>query len=59
MGKAKLNSIKRIIFRTLINSYTSYDQFVLVNNVIREYDDAEEGIKNLKTSTVHQRFESR
>ena len=33
LGKAKLNSIKRIIFRTLINSCTSYDQFVLINNV--------------------------
>ena len=52
--KLKLNTIKVLI--SLIDSYISHDEFVLVNNVLKEYDDIKEKRKNLKTSTVHQRF---
>ena len=37
-------------------AHTSQDEFVLVNNVLKTYNDMKEEIKNLKTSTVHQRF---
>ena len=40
----------------IIESYISHDQFVLVNNMLRRYDNMKEEIKNLKTGTVPQRF---
>ena len=36
LGKAKLETIKVLISKTLIDSYISHDEFVLVNNVLRE-----------------------
>ena len=56
LAKSKLSSIEVLISKTLINSNISQDVFVLVNNLLKEYDDMKEGIKNLKTQTVHQRF---
>ena len=52
--KTKLNSIEVSVSKTLIDWYISHDEFGLVNNVLKEYDDVKEEIKNLKTSTVHQ-----
>ena len=52
LGKAELNTIAVVICR----AYISYDEFVLVNNVVREYGDMKEAIKNLTISTVYQRF---
>ena len=37
LGKAKLNAIEFLISKTLIDSYISHDEFILVNNVLREY----------------------
>ena len=37
LAKSKLNSIEQ--YRALINSYISHDEFVLANNVLREYED--------------------
>ena len=48
--KSKLNSIKVLISKALTDSNISHDKFVLINNVLKEE------IKNLKTSTVHERF---
>ena len=56
LAKIKLNNIKFVISRALISSHISHDEFVLVNNVLRGYDDMKEAIKNLKTSTAHQNF---
>ena len=39
-----------------MDSYISYHEYILINNVIKEYDDLKEGIKSLKTSSVEQRF---
>ena len=36
--------------------YISHDEFVLINNVEKEYDDMKKEIKSLKTKTVHQRL---
>ena len=49
LAKSKLNSIEVLISKALIDSNISYDVFVLINNVLKEYDDMKEEIKNLKT----------
>ena len=46
LAKTKLNSIKVLISKTLIDSYIKYDEFVSVNNVLREYNEMKEEIKN-------------
>ena len=56
LAKAKLNSIKVLLSKALIDWYISHDEFVLINNVLKEYYDLKEEIKNLKTWTVHQSF---
>ena len=45
----KLNSTEVLISKVLINSNNSHDEFFLINNVLKEYDDMKEEIKNLKT----------
>lgn len=37
--KTVVNRIKVLTFRALRNLCISYDKFILVNNVLREYDD--------------------
>ena len=49
LAKSKLNSIEVWIFKALINSNINHDEFALINNVLKEYDDTKEKIKNLKT----------
>ena len=56
LAKSKLNTIEALISNALIDSYISHDNFVLLNDVLREYDDMKEEIKNLETSAVHQKF---
>ena len=54
LGKAKLNIIEVLISKVLIVSNISYYVFVLINNVLKEYDDMkEEEINNLKTLLVN------
>ena len=48
LAKYKLNSIEGSISKTVIDSNISHDEFVLINNVQKEYDDMKEEIKNLK-----------
>ena len=47
LGKSELNNIEVLISKTLIDSSISHDEFVLINNVLKEYDDMKEEIKNL------------
>ena len=42
----KLNSIEVLISKDLINSNISYDEFVKINNVLKEFYDMKEEIKN-------------
>ena len=49
LAKSKLSSIKILISKTLIDSNINHDEFVLINNVLKEYNDMKEEIKNLKT----------
>ena len=46
LAKSKLNSIEVLISKALIDSNISHDEFVLINNVLKEYDDM---IKEIKT----------
>ena len=39
LGKGKLNTIEVLVSKALIDSYISHDEFVSVNNVLREYDE--------------------
>ena len=52
LPKTKLNSIKVLICKALIDSNTSHDEFVLINHVLKEHVNMTEEIKNLKTSSV-------
>ena len=49
LAKSKLNSIEVLTSKTLIDSNISHDEFVLINIVLKEYDDMKEENKNIKT----------
>ena len=53
LGKDRLNTIEVLISKTLINSYISHDEFVSVNNLLREYKEIKEEIKNPETSVEY------
>ena len=46
LGTAKLNIIEVLIYSFLIDSYISHGEFISVNNVLREYNDMKQEIKN-------------
>ena len=52
----RLNTIEAYTPTDLSDSYISHDEFVLINNVLKEYEDMKEEIKSLKTSSTNQRF---
>ena len=56
LTKGKLNIIEVLISNDLINSNITHDEFVLIYNMLGEYGNMKEEIKNLKTSSVYQRF---
>ena len=56
LAKTKLNTIKVLIFKVLIDSYISRNEFVLVNNVLRRYDDRKEEMKNTNNSAFFKDF---
>ena len=45
LGKDQLNTIEVLIFKDLIDSYISHNEFVSVNNVLIEYKKMKEEIK--------------
>ena len=49
LTKTKLNIMEVLISKALIDSFTSHDKIVSVNNVLREYDDMKGEIKSLAT----------
>ena len=49
LAKPKLNSIEVLLSKALIDPSISHDEFVLINNVLKEYIEKKEEIKNLKT----------
>ena len=48
LAKFKLNSIKLIISKALIDSDVSHDEFLLIKKLLREYNEIKVEIKNLK-----------
>ena len=46
LAKAKLNTIKFLVSKASNHLYKSHDKFVSANNVIREYNEMKEEIKN-------------
>ena len=46
LAKTKLNIIEVLISKALIDSSISHDEFVLVNNVLKEHDNMKEEIQN-------------
>ena len=48
LTKSKLNSIEFLISKTLIDSNISHDKFVLIINILKEYEDVRKEIKNLR-----------
>ena len=53
LGKDKLNTIEVLTSKFLTDSYISHDEFVSVDNVLREYDEMKEKIKNPETSAEY------
>ena len=49
LTKSKLNSIEVLISKALIDSVIDHDEFVLMNYVLKEYNEMKDEIKNLKT----------
>ena len=53
LGKDKLNIIEVLISKTLMVSYITHDGLVSINNVLKEYYEMKEEIKNLETSAEY------
>ena len=49
LAKSKLNRIDVLISKSVIDSHISHGEFVSINNVLKEYEEMKEEIKNLKT----------
>ena len=47
LAKSKSNSIEVLISKALIDSVISYNEFILISNVPREYNEMKEEIKNV------------
>ena len=56
LAKSKLNSIEVLVSKAIIDSAFGFNEFVLINHVLKEYDKMKEEIKNLNISWVFRRF---
>ena len=46
LAKCKLNSMELLISKAVIDSNISHDEFISINNVLNEFFDMKEEIKN-------------
>ena len=46
LAKSKLNSMEVLISKALVDSNISHDEFVLINDVLKEFYDMKDEIKN-------------
>ena len=53
LGKDKLNIIEVPISKTVMVSYITHDELVSINNVLKEYHEMKEEIKNPETSVEY------
>ena len=58
LAKPKFNSMEVLISKSLIDSAISHNEFVLINNVLKKYNEMKGEIKKLMTYVAHQRFYS-
>ena len=56
LRKDKLSTIEVLIRKTLIDSYITHDEFLSVNNMLKEHDEMGDPIKNPKTSAAYGKF---
>ena len=56
LSKFKLNRMEVLISDPLANLVISHDEFVLINNMLKEYNEMKEEIENLKAESVYRRF---
>ena len=49
----KLYTIEVLISKSLIGTYISHDEFVSINNVLREYNETKEEMKNPENSVEY------
>ena len=48
LAKSKINCREVLISKALIDSVISHDEFVLINNALKEYNEMKEEIKKIK-----------
>ena len=56
LGKAELDTIDVVMSKDLIDSYFSNDESISVNNVLREYNEIKEEIKNTVECTIEKQW---
>ena len=56
LEKTKLNSVEVLIFKALIDSNITHDEFVLIDDALKEYIDMKKEIKNVKILSVNENF---
>ena len=49
LAKSKLNKIEVLVSKTLIDSNITHDKFILINNMLKEYNEMKKEIKDLNT----------
>ena len=52
LAKNKSNAMEVLISKALMNPNVSHDEFVSVNNVLKEYDDMKKEIKNSNNKSI-------
>ena len=58
LGKSNLDTTEVLISKTLIHTYVSHDEFVSVNNLLREYNKMKEEIKNTQNAVEYTIFKT-
>ena len=53
LAKTKLNTIKVLISKALIDSYINHEEFVSVNHMLREHNEMKEEIKYLENAVEY------
>ena len=56
LAKSKLNGIEVLISKALIDSVISHGEFVLISNVLKEYNEMKEEIKSLIDLRTYRKF---
>ena len=56
LAKSKLNGIEVLISTALIDSVISHGEFVLISNVLKEYNEMKEEIKSLIDLRTYRKF---